>query len=262
VYAATWMYYVRNRWYDPQQGRFISEDPIGLAGGINQYAYVGNNPVIARDPTGLSPCMMWLIASYMSTIYISTYLQCEASVSDLSFDGSIPEVPTVRTDPSPRDGGSNSRPANPGGSPGSPSLSDRCHSVMDPAPNSQSGPVLFGTFSGTVAAGLGGYVSGIGVYWTASGDWGISQVQGTAAGIDISADLHMGLASSMGSYAGAAYQACGGVGALGGCAGGSSSGGFISGGPSWGVPPVNGSVGGTWTDKTSLRQVLADMVCR
>ena len=56
VDAATGLYYVRNRWYDPQMGRFVSEDPIGLAGGINQYAYVGNNPLSFRDPTGLSPC--------------------------------------------------------------------------------------------------------------------------------------------------------------------------------------------------------------
>ncbi len=39
------MYY-RARWYDPQQGRFISEDPIGLEGGMNFFAYVENNPVI------------------------------------------------------------------------------------------------------------------------------------------------------------------------------------------------------------------------
>jgi RHS repeat-associated protein len=47
------LYYYRNRWYDPQAGRFISEDPIGLAGGINSYAYVGNNPVNLIDPFGL-----------------------------------------------------------------------------------------------------------------------------------------------------------------------------------------------------------------
>ena len=34
---------------------FISEDPIGLAGGINQFAYVGNNPLNRVDPLGLGP---------------------------------------------------------------------------------------------------------------------------------------------------------------------------------------------------------------
>jgi RHS repeat-associated protein len=47
------MYQMRARWYDPQLGRFLSEDPIGLEGGINPYAYAGNDPANHRDPTGL-----------------------------------------------------------------------------------------------------------------------------------------------------------------------------------------------------------------
>jgi RHS repeat-associated protein len=54
--AVTGLYYVRNRWYDPQMGRFISEDPIGLAGGMNLYEYAASNPVSFTDPFGLIPC--------------------------------------------------------------------------------------------------------------------------------------------------------------------------------------------------------------
>ena len=48
--------YLRNRWYDPKTGRFLTQDPIGLAGGVNLYAYAGNNPVAFDDPFGLGPC--------------------------------------------------------------------------------------------------------------------------------------------------------------------------------------------------------------
>ena len=45
--------YCRARYYHPGLQRFISEDPIGFAGGDpNLYAYVGNNPLSFRDPTG------------------------------------------------------------------------------------------------------------------------------------------------------------------------------------------------------------------
>jgi RHS repeat-associated protein len=51
--AATGFYYLRARYYDTWTGRFLSEDPLGVAGGINQYAYAGGNPIAVRDPTGL-----------------------------------------------------------------------------------------------------------------------------------------------------------------------------------------------------------------
>ena len=46
--------YYRARYYDPQTGRFASEDPQGFNAGVNFYAYTSNNPVTYIDPMGLS----------------------------------------------------------------------------------------------------------------------------------------------------------------------------------------------------------------
>jgi RHS repeat-associated protein len=50
--------YKRNRYYDPQTGKFTQEDPIGLAGGLNAYGFVGGDPVNFSDPFGLKSCSM------------------------------------------------------------------------------------------------------------------------------------------------------------------------------------------------------------
>jgi RHS repeat-associated protein len=47
------LYYYKSRLYDPHSGRFLQTDPVGYAGGINIYAYVGDDPVNAGDATGL-----------------------------------------------------------------------------------------------------------------------------------------------------------------------------------------------------------------
>ena len=53
--SAGGLVYMRNRWYDPNTGQFTQQDPIGFAGGINLYAYAGNDPVTYSDPYGLNP---------------------------------------------------------------------------------------------------------------------------------------------------------------------------------------------------------------
>lgn len=50
---ASGLLYRRNRYYDPQTGRFTQEDPIGLAGGMNLYGYGAGDPINNSDPFGL-----------------------------------------------------------------------------------------------------------------------------------------------------------------------------------------------------------------
>jgi RHS repeat-associated protein len=50
----TGLYYYRARYCDPILKRFVSRDPIGLAGGMNDFAYVGGNPIGLVDRRGLA----------------------------------------------------------------------------------------------------------------------------------------------------------------------------------------------------------------
>jgi RHS repeat-associated protein len=71
---STGLHYYRARFYDANLGRFISEDPIGLRGGINLYGYVENNPQNFRDPSGnlgvlAVLAVAWVIYEVGATIY-------------------------------------------------------------------------------------------------------------------------------------------------------------------------------------------------
>jgi RHS repeat-associated protein len=69
----TGLFYYRARYYDPRLQRFISEDPIGLKGGINFYRYVRNNPAKWIDPEGLGPI----------GFYVCTALNVGKQLSDI-----------------------------------------------------------------------------------------------------------------------------------------------------------------------------------
>lgn len=49
----TGLHYNRFRFYDPMVGQYVTQDPIGLAGGVNIFLYASNNPSKFIDPKGL-----------------------------------------------------------------------------------------------------------------------------------------------------------------------------------------------------------------
>jgi RHS repeat-associated protein len=66
VDSETGFVYLRNRFYDPATGRFLTPDPLGALGsGVNLYAYVGNNPTSFTDPTGQCP---WCVGAAIGAV--------------------------------------------------------------------------------------------------------------------------------------------------------------------------------------------------
>ncbi len=57
------LYHMQARYYDPDARRFVTEDPLGLAAGLNLYAYAGGDPVNRVDPQGLDPIDTGFVAT-------------------------------------------------------------------------------------------------------------------------------------------------------------------------------------------------------
>ncbi len=91
----TGLQYSRARWYDANLGRFISEDPIGFAGGdVNLFGYVRNNPVSRIDPSGLQDTDIVILNSPPFTNPPTIGCSCNRSNPDVSaimdgFDNSV-----------------------------------------------------------------------------------------------------------------------------------------------------------------------------
>ena len=62
--AEAGLYFMRARYYDPKVARFVSEDPIGVAGGMGLYVFGGGDPVNHSDPSGTEVCWLDLGAQW------------------------------------------------------------------------------------------------------------------------------------------------------------------------------------------------------
>jgi RHS repeat-associated protein len=86
--AATGLHYNYFRDYEPGTGRYVESDPIGLVGGVNTYAYGGDNPLLNSDPTGeaffvwrsCKPSEVTACKKYCSEVIGRPYESCSARV--------------------------------------------------------------------------------------------------------------------------------------------------------------------------------------
>lgn len=86
---ASGLAYYRGRYQDASLGIFTQRDPVGLAGGINDYAYVEGNPANAIDPMGLAPSSTGPSGSSIDSIL--TYLGTATQASDYVRNGYPPD---------------------------------------------------------------------------------------------------------------------------------------------------------------------------
>lgn len=168
--GALWMgpeldlYYMRNRWYEPRTGRFLSEDPIGLAGGINPVVFPGNDPVNGSDPTGLG-CAHYYLYTYLNGQLIATGYLGWFCGGDLKRQGDE------------RWGG-----GGPGGGRGPIARDATAMTNPPPTPNSCAGAqALFGTAVAADAFTIIGLVTGV----TELAAGAIGVIRGTSAGLGV-----------------------------------------------------------------------------
>jgi RHS repeat-associated protein len=82
------LYYMRARYFDPANGRFLSEDPTWLGVGANAYVYTQNNPVGSIDPYGLD----WIeYTGQRLTVYSGKFGDRSGSLEQCNATSGLPD---------------------------------------------------------------------------------------------------------------------------------------------------------------------------
>ncbi len=84
----TKLYYLQTRYYDPETGRFISQDDVSYLdpehiNGLNLYAYCGNNPVMFTDPNGTTKWWEWLITAIVIVVTVVAVVAISVATAGL-----------------------------------------------------------------------------------------------------------------------------------------------------------------------------------
>jgi RHS repeat-associated protein len=204
----------RARYYDPHLGRFISEDPIGIAGGINSYTYSSNNPLNATDPAGLTTCpkgteLVEIVFHKDGWGNWFAAIKCKARVSGkastATFDRTVPSLPPV---------------------------------VVNAPPH-----LLYLGLGGDIIVGKG-VTAGLGRYWTDDGRSGYYLRIGLGFGLDYGGGIEGGKGSET-TFKGRVDAGCVSGGPISYCLTADGRVTSVGGGISW--LPVGSHVERTWT---------------
>jgi len=88
------LYYMRNRWYEPATGRFLSEDPLGIQNaGLNLYLYSANDPVNKYDPSGEVACFTNWEAVWEAEAALNVTLILDSNLCVIRIDGGANPTP-------------------------------------------------------------------------------------------------------------------------------------------------------------------------
>ena len=151
----TSLYYCRARYYSPEIGRFISQDPSGLAAGLNLYEYAGDDPVNFDDPLGLNSRPSGPAGGGFPPV--CTFLVC------MTFGGN--PAPTPPNNPGPANPSDNPNPCPPSSDPPTTAigaLATDFHEVAGPVDISEANGFMFFISGGLVVAGTSVLVGGCG----------------------------------------------------------------------------------------------------
>ena len=204
------LYYLRNRWYDPETGRFLSENPLGVDGGMNLYSFAGSDPVNGSDPTGLCLTTGYHEYSYNSKTEKWTYITTVITSNTCETGGGFPQQPGSQPPGElPRSGG---------GRRAGPKL-----------PNTASPPcpIELGFTGGTalLATPFGGLGIALGVYADpTTGNRGFYVRVSQAIGIDGGVGGEFGSSQSYDAFRGSSEGWCGSFSFLGKCTTANASG--------------------------------------